>query len=192
MLYEHTCTSTIPVIAVPETNVLVELLSIKNWMPFVAWKRVCNRYELQLYNTVSCMHIVQYLMVEYSYYQGLEVNNHQYRLPHTAVYIPYHYRLFRICPWPETWLTAVEVISYRLAPVHQPVTTPLWLLSTKFRRWLFEKQYLHIPCSICIYQNAGVGAMMCLYRIGVESTLCCIWIMQMCRICVESGLAIQD
>jgi hypothetical protein len=50
-------------------------------------------------------------------------------------------------------------------------------------------QYLHTPCSICIYQNAGVGAMMCcLYRKGVESTLCCMYIRQMCRICVESGL----
>jgi hypothetical protein len=120
--------------------------------------------------------------------QGLELNNHQYRLPHTTVCIPYHYHVFRICPWPATWLTSVEVITFRLAPVYQPVSGTLWLLSTKFRRWLLETQYLYIPCSICIYQNAGVGAMMCLYRIGVESTLCCMYIRQMCRICVESGL----
>jgi hypothetical protein len=75
-----------------------------------------------------------------------------------------------------------------MAPVYQPVSGTRWLLSTKFRRWLFETQYLHIPCSFCLYQNAGVGAMICLYRIGVESTLCCMYIRQTCRICVESGL----
>jgi hypothetical protein len=85
---------------------------------------------------------------------------------------------------------AVEVITYRLALVYQPVSGTLWSLSTKLRRFLFELQYLHIPCSICIHQNTGIGAiMLCLYRISVECTLCCMLIsMHMCRIRVESGL----